>query len=114
MENEKWKQKVSEAILKIAKGCSVAEVVEEYAEVDGQMKLTKRKKTKKEIPPDIKALQLLLEGTGAENLRALSDEELEEEKTRLLSTLAEKQQKETKVKRRPMKKAVKRRKGEEV
>ena len=72
MEKEKWKQKVSEALLKAAQGCAVAEVVEEYVEVDGEMKLTKKKKTKKEIPPDLKALQLLLEEHGEGNVRSMS------------------------------------------
>ena len=42
------KEKISEALLKVALGYQVAEVTEEYAEVDGALKLTKRKKTKKE------------------------------------------------------------------
>ncbi|MBQ8320350.1 MAG: hypothetical protein IJX81_05665 [Clostridia bacterium] len=93
MEDEKWKKKLNEAILKVAKGCSVAEVVEEYVEVDGEMKLTKQKKTKKEIPPDLKALQLLLGDEKNERpLAELSDEELEAEKTRLLHLLSKKQE----------------------
>ena len=40
------KEKISEALLKVALGYQVAEVTEEYAEVDGALKLTKRKKTK--------------------------------------------------------------------
>ena len=88
MEREEWKEKVNRAILKVAQGCSVAEIVEEYVEVDGELKLTKRKKTKKEIPPDLKALQLLLEDKEAEGVEALSDEELSKEKERLLLLLA--------------------------
>ena len=118
MEKEKWKQKVSEALLKAAQGCAVAEVVEEYVEVDGEMKLTKKKKTKKEIPPDLKALQLLLEEHGEGSVRSMSDEELEEEKQRLIELLAGKAKKGAKTaaepetkKRRPMKR-VKRKEGE--
>ncbi len=124
MEKEKWKQKVSEALLKVAQGCAVAEVVEEYVEVDGEMKLTKKKKTKKEIPPDLKALQLLLEEEGETGVRSMSDEELETEKQRLMELLKSKTEKEPKVekkpkavkapetkKRRPMKR-VKRKEGE--
>ncbi len=37
------------------------EVTEECAEVDGELKLLKRKKTEKDIPPDLKAVKLLLE-----------------------------------------------------
>ena len=53
---------------------------------DGEYKLVKRKVTTREIPPDIKAVKLLLDGGGDENL---SDEELEEEKQKLLKLLKE-------------------------
>lgn len=64
------------------------EVIEEYAEVDGKLKLLKRKKTEKDIPPDLKAVQLIMEkqGGGGE-VSALSDEELENEKLKLLKLL---------------------------
>ena len=79
---------VSEALLKVALGCSVAEVTEEYAEVDGKLKLLKRKKTKKDIPPDLKAVQLILEKReNCGDVSAMSDEELEKEKQRLLKLL---------------------------
>ena len=80
--------KIEEALLKVALGYQVAEVTEEYAEVDGKLKLTKRKRTKKDVPPDLKAIQTLLaeSGRGMENL---SDEELEEEKARLLALLGQ-------------------------
>ncbi len=54
---------------------------------DGEYKLVKRKVTTREIPPDIKAVKLLLDGESDE---AFSDEELEEEKQRLLKLLKEK------------------------
>ena len=58
-------------------------------EVDGEMKLTKRKKTKKDVPPDWKALQLLLGNrVGDVDFSALSDEDLERERARLLAQLA--------------------------
>jgi len=60
--------------------------VEEYVLTDGEYKLVKRKVTTREIPPDIKAVKLLLDGGGDENL---SDEELEEEKQKLLKLLKE-------------------------
>ncbi len=53
---------------------------------DGEYKLVKRKVTTREIPPDIKAVKLLLDGGNDE---AFSDEELEEEKQRLLKLLKE-------------------------
>ena len=80
---------VGDALLKAALGCRVAEVTEEYAEVDGELKLLKRKKTKKDIPPDLKAVQLLIQTGEEKDISALSDEELEEEKKRLLRLLYE-------------------------
>ncbi len=85
---EKKEEKLSDALLKVALGYQIAEVTEEYAEVNGELKLTKRKKTKKDIPPDLKAVQLLL-GEGGREYSALSDEELEAEKNKLLAALAE-------------------------
>lgn len=52
--------------------------------MDGELKLVKRKVTKRDIPPDIKAVKLLLDGK-----EELSDEELEEEKQKLLKMLKE-------------------------
>ena len=69
------------------------EVTEEYAEVDGEMKLLKRKETKKDVPPDLKAVQILLAGQEG-GVERLSDEELEKEKNRLLQELAKQQKKE--------------------
>ena len=87
LQEERATKSVGEALLKAALGCRVAEVTEEYAEVDGELKLLKRKKTKKDIPPDLKAVQLLLETREEKDISALSDEELEEEKQRLLRML---------------------------
>ena len=86
-------EKLSEAILKVALGFQVLETVEEYAEVDGELKLTKRKKTKKEIPPDLKALQLLLE-EKEDGFGAMSEEQLIAERERLIAMLAKEQETE--------------------
>ena len=51
---------------------------------DGELKLVKKKVTKREIPPDIKAVKLLMEGR-----EELTDEELEAEKQKLLDLLGE-------------------------
>ena len=113
MEEKKKEEKIGEALLKVALGYQVAEVTEEYAEVDGKLKLTKRKKTKKDVPPDLKAVQMLLsEGDG--ELYRLSDEELEWEKERLLAllqtseenkkTTAKKTVKKSRVKKKTVKK----------
>lgn len=89
---KKREEKVGEALLKVALGCRVEEVTEEYAEVDGELKLTKRRETKKDIPPDLKAVQMLLAAKedGA-NYAAMSDEQLNAERERILATLREKE-----------------------
>ena len=93
MKEKMKEEKISDALLKVALGYQVAEVTEEYAEVDGELKLTKRKKIKKDVPPDLKAVQLLL---GAENdYSNLSDEELEKERQRLLEELSKQEKKKT-------------------
>ena len=89
----KKKSSLGEALMKVATGYSVEEVTEEYAEVDGEMKLLKRKETKKDVPPDLKAVQILLAGQEG-GIERLSDEELEKEKNRLLQELLEQQKKE--------------------
>ena len=87
---KKREEKVGEALLKVALGCRVEEVTEEYAEVDGELKLTKRRETKKDIPPDLKAVQMLLAAKedGAD-YAAMSDEPLNAERERLLAALRE-------------------------
>lgn len=89
MGEKKKEEKIGEALLKVALGYQIAEVTEEYTEVDGALKLTKRKKTKKDIPPDLKAVQMLLGETGGEGYGQWSEEELEQEKKRLLAALKE-------------------------
>lgn len=79
-------KKIKRALIKCATGLKSQEVVEEFTVEDGELKLVKRKVTKREIPPDIKAVKLLLDGESAE----VSDEALEEEKQKLLKMLKEK------------------------
>ena len=87
---EQKDEKIGEALLKVALGYQIAEVTEEYAEVDGALKLTKRKKTKKDVPPDLKAVQIILENGKEHGFKQWSDEELEAERQRLLAALKEK------------------------
>lgn len=51
---------------------------------DGELKLVKKKVTRRDIPPDIKAVKLLMDGK-----EELSDEELEAEKQKLVDMLKE-------------------------
>ena len=84
---------IKDALIKKALGYDAKEVVEEYVESDGEIKLCKKKVTTKNVPPDVTALKLLLESddTGVEKL---SDEELLKEKDRLLLALSEIDKKE--------------------
>lgn len=85
----KKEEKIGEALLKVALGYQLAEVTEEYAETDGALRLVKRKKTKKDVPPDLKAVQMLLSGENGDSFADWTDEQLEEEKARLLAALNE-------------------------
>ncbi|MBR2441981.1 MAG: hypothetical protein IKB20_02830 [Clostridia bacterium] len=89
MGEKKKEERIGEALLKVALGYQLAEVTEEYAEVDGALKLTKRKKIKKDVPPDLKAVQMLLGEGGSEGYIDWSDEDLEKERQRLLAELKE-------------------------
>lgn len=76
------------ALIRKAFGYDVKEVVEEYVSDDsGEVKLTKKKVTKKNVPPDINALKILMENST--KLNEMSDEELENEKQRLLKLLSD-------------------------
>lgn len=72
------------ALMKCATGLSAGETVEEYAVEDGQIKLIKRKVTRRDIPPDIKAVKMLMGERGE-----LTDEELMEERNKLSKLLKE-------------------------
>ena len=76
------------ALVKKALGYDATEVVEEYLSEEGEIKLAKKKITKKNVPPDITALKMLIE-SEIKPLSELSDGELEEEKERLLKMLKE-------------------------
>ena len=87
----KEEENVEKALLKCATGHCSREVVEEFAVEDGELKLVRKKVTKREVPPYLKALKIILEG-GKE----VSDEELKEEKRRLLIMLENEKSKEEK------------------
>ena len=74
------------ALRRRALGFETDEVVEEYSVSDGEPVLVKRKVTRRDIPPDIKAVKMLLDGRRDED--DLSDEELAAERQRLVDMLA--------------------------
>lgn len=78
------------ALIKKALGYDVKEVVEEYVGGDeGEIKLTKKKVTLKNVPPDVTAIKMLIDSTD-KSVMSMTDEELNEEKIRLLKLLKEK------------------------
>lgn len=84
--------KIIDAVRKVALGYSLEEVTEEYGVENGELKLVKRRETRKDVPPDLKAVKILI---GEKDYSLLSDEELEEEKNRLLAQLQEENHEKT-------------------
>ena len=80
------RKKIKKALEKKALGYDFTEVVEEYSEDGEGIKLTKKRITKKNVPPDISALKMLLE-EDVQPLSMMTDEQLKEEKERLLKLL---------------------------
>ena len=93
------KSSLNDALLKRAMGFETSDVVEEFsAQENGELKLTKRKVTKKTIPPDISALKTLAELKLKESdYSLLSDEELERERERLLTLIINLKDKEEEI-----------------
>lgn len=88
-ETEHWR----EVLLKKALGYKVTETTDEYARTDNDLVLTKRKVSVKYFPPDLQALQLLHEYDGVlDDYSKLTDEQLEQEKQKLLEQLQNNQE----------------------
>ena len=84
-EKDKLK-KLNEALYKKAIGFSTEEITEEYQEKEGDIVLIKKKVTKKTVPPDITALKIIMDSTTTD-VKNMTDEELEQEKQRLLALI---------------------------
>jgi len=82
---------LKKALIKKALGYDATEVVEEYvSSEEGEVKLTKKKVTKKNVPPDITALKILIEEENG-GVMSMTDEQLLEEYDRLLELLGSKE-----------------------
>lgn len=79
---------LEQALIKKALGYDATEVVEEYVGDGEEIKLSKKKVTTKNVPPDMSALKFLLDESQKE-LSEMTDQELYEEKVRLLCLLKE-------------------------
>jgi len=91
MKKDKDKKKLQQALIDKALGYTTQEVVEEYGYSGEDFVLQKRKTSTKSYPPDLSALQILLgkEDINDEYLN-MSDEELEQQKIKLIKKLKEK------------------------
>ena len=78
---------VKNALKKCAVGFGTSEVVEEFSVENGELKLVKKKVTRRDVPPDIKAVKLLMDDG---NVGEMTDEQLEEEKQNLKKLLEDK------------------------
>lgn len=74
------RRKLLDGVIRKAVGFETVETQEEYSLIDGDLTLTKRKVTTKEVPPDITALRFLL---GENETQPVTREELERERERL-------------------------------
>ena len=83
MEN---RDNVKDALTKCAVGLSASEVTEEFTVENGELKLVKKKVTRRDIPPDIKAVKLLLESG---DVSQETDAALAAERENLLKMLKE-------------------------
>ncbi len=83
---------ILKGLLKRAMGYTYDEVQEEYqAREDGELVLTKRKVMEKYCPPDSSAIKTYMELCAEKDFEEYSDEELEQEKRRLLEQLSRQQ-----------------------
>lgn len=90
--DKKKQKKIKQALLDKALGYTTQEIIEEYGISGEEFVLQKRKTSTKTYPPDLSALQMLLEESGVSDNKYLNftKEELEKEKTRLINLLKEK------------------------
>lgn len=81
-------KKIEKALLDKALGYETKEIIEEYGLSGDELVLQKRKTSTKTYPPDLSALQLLLDKNVTNNdLSNYTDSQLEEEKNKLLKLL---------------------------
>lgn len=79
---------LEEVLYQKAMGYSVKETTEEFAMVEDELKLTKKKVNVKYYAPDLNALELMLNKKySQQDVTKLSDEELEQEKQKLIKQL---------------------------
>lgn len=91
MVDKNSEKRIKKALLDKALGYTTHEITEEYGYSGDEFVLQKRKTSTKSYPPDLSALQILIESSeDTSKYNNLSDEELEQEKIRLIELLKEK------------------------
>ena len=91
--------RVDDALFNRAIGFSKDEITEEYSIVDDKLTLIKKKLNSKYYPPELKAIEMVMDKYGLnkdEMYEKYSLVELEEEKNKLIKMLKEAQEKEKK------------------
>lgn len=85
------KQKIKQALIKKCLGYNTKEIVEEYVVENEEVKLTKKKVTKKHIPADISAMKLYFElfNESSGVFDNLTDSELDKEAVKLIKRYQE-------------------------
>ena len=84
--------KIKKALLKKALGYTSTEVIEEYTNTDEGMILQKKKVTSKDIPPDLASFKALIDSQDTKGeFDDMTDEQLLEEKEKLLKILSNKE-----------------------
>lgn len=80
------------AIKTLAKGLVVKEITKEYsADENGELKLVKKKVNAKMLPPSVDVVKMIYSSNldNQNKYKSMTDEELEQEKIRLLKELKE-------------------------
>ena len=96
MKKKNQKEALDDALFKKAIGFTAQEVSEEYNIIDNELTLSKKKTNTKTYPPDLSAIELMLEQIKDEETNDYNNytlEELGKEKTKLLQMLEEAEKK---------------------
>ena len=80
-------KKLEKALLKRALGYTSEDVVEEYGVTDEGFSLTKKKVTKKHVPPDLAAIKACMDMSEVDGIKEMSIDELLDERNRLMAEL---------------------------
>ena len=81
---------VYDALCKLSKGAKTIETIDEYIyNENGEKKLKSKKTVTKVSPPDLNSIKILLSLNGEKDYSMLSDEELKEEKEKLLKLISQ-------------------------